>query len=114
MQKRAVTLVETLVSAVILAVVFGGLLATFFSVRNYVKRANKRLVSMNLIRHVANDLYKAVRADTWDSGDLQTGSHSNEVNVTIDNMTYTGNYTVTDLSGSGYDYRQVTINLNYP
>ena len=112
MKKKAVTLVEVLVATVLITLVFAGLMSAFLSIRNYVKRANKRLVAMNLMRHMSNDLYAAVREDTWSTGDLQTGTHNNIVNVTVDGLTYTGNYTVSSVSG--YNYREADLNITYP
>jgi type II secretory pathway pseudopilin PulG len=105
------TLTEVIVGAILLAIIFGGLLASFISVRKYINRANKRLVSANLARGVLNGLYREVNAD-WDTtGGLTIGPHNNALNTTIDSYTYTGNYTV---SSTGNDYRQVTINIIYP
>ena len=65
MKKKSMTLMEVIVGAIILALVFGGLIAALTGARSYVKRADKRLVSVNLIRAAFDELYPAVRADTW-------------------------------------------------
>lgn len=126
--KKSVTLTETLVGSVILALVFGGLMASFLAARKYVARANTRLVAANLGRSVLNELYSAVRADTWDdpsiannplspqgaaaSGNTNWRSHSVD-DHTIDGVIYANNeYEVRRVTGQ--DYRQVRVSINYP
>lgn len=106
----AFTLVEVVVGAVIVAATFSGLLATFVGVRRYVNRANQRLVVANLARGTLNDLYKEVRQDTWDSGVL-AGGYTGTITESVYPFNYTGNYTVSNVSGA--DYRQVTVNIAY-
>ena len=113
--KKAVTLVEVIAGAMILAITFGGLLATFISVRKYVNRANKRLIATNLAVCKLNDLYRAVREDTWGSGSLSAPLTQNLSSFTIDNHVYQdaakpNKYIVTAVG----DYRRVTVTVNYP
>jgi len=117
--RKGVTLVEVITGALILAIAFGGLLATFVSVRRYVKRANKRLIAANLVSQTLSDLYRAVREDTWDSGTLQdTGAGSADMDeYIIDGQLYEdltsptpNSYTVTTVG----DYRRVSVTVNYP
>ncbi len=126
LKRRSVTLTEVVVGAVILATAFGGLLATFLGVQRYIVRANKRLVSANLGRSVLDTLYAGVRADTWDSTDLNLpltiGDHTNPPGIgsgiDIGVHTYTGSYVVSageDVNSDGQsDYRQVDVSVNYP
>ena len=111
-------MVEVVAGAIILAITFAGLLATFVAVRKYVKRANKRLISTDLASQTLNDLYRAVRADQWDAGDpggphpLETTTPGTVNDYTIDNQSYRGNsYSVSATPG---DYRRVTVIINYP
>lgn len=118
--KKAVTLTEVIVGSVILALVFGGLLASFVGVRRYVRRANVRLVSANLARAALNNLYRAVREDEWNerASPLYPANHNNlsdagvDLTNPIDNIQYTGNYQVT--TRAGREYRQVRVNISYP
>ncbi len=119
LMKKTLTLTEVLVSAVILAVVFAGLLATFIGVRRYTKRANKRLVATNLVTYQFSNLYREVRANDWNqaTNDLRVDT-TNMLDYEIDyfdygtdaNSTYTvdnhPDATVTDL-------RKVTIKMDY-
>ena len=61
MKKKAVTLTEILVGAVILAVTCGGVLAAFAGARTYVARADRRLAAANLARAQLNAFYVDVR-----------------------------------------------------
>ncbi len=112
--KKAVTLVEVIAGAMILSVTFAGLFAAFISVRKYVNRANKRLIAANLVTQQMNDLYRAVREDTWDSGALQLGS-TNLSWYIIDGYTYQDaglpNERIVTPVG---DYRRVRVKINYP
>lgn len=112
--RKAFTLTEVMVGAVLLSGVFAALLTSFVSVRRYVKRANQRLIASDLATRQLNDLYRAVREDTWDSGYLSTGS-INLNSYTIDNQVYQdpaqpNRYTVVDVG----DYRRVSVRINYP
>lgn len=112
--KKAVTLTEVVVGAIILSITFGGLLATFVAVRKYVKRANKRLITADLASRQLNDLYRAVSDDTWDSGTLAVGSEPLGP-YEIDGLTYQddvapNSYSVTTVG----DYRRVSVIVNYP
>ena len=112
---KAVTLVEVITGAIILSLTFTGLLTTFVSVRKYVNRANKRIIAANLVVCQLNDLYRAVREDTWGSGDLGAAGPIAMNDYTIDNHVYQNNeYTVHDLTGDGHDYRRVNVTVNYP
>ena len=127
--RKSVTLMEVLVSAVILASVASGLFGTFIAVRRYINRANRRIIATNLARSVLEDLYKDVRADTWNSafGALDapsTGSWKRSVDLsstlgsptlTLDNNLYGGSnsyYQVRQIAGR--NYREVQVFVEYP
>jgi type II secretory pathway pseudopilin PulG len=110
--KKSLTLIEIVVGAVILALVFGGLVASFVAVRRYVNRADTRLAASNLGRGVLDSLYSHVHAN-WDTiGDLTLGAHANALDTTIDGRQYTGSYTSAAVTGA--EYRQVTVGIIYP
>ncbi|MCF7869875.1 MAG: type II secretion system GspH family protein [Candidatus Omnitrophica bacterium] len=110
-KRKALSLVEILVSAVILAVTVMGLVSVFVSGRRYINRANKRSVAAALVTSFSRDFYRDVRADTWGSGRLRGGTHNLD-QFNIDNINYDGEYTVSGVSGR--DYREVTITFQYP
>ncbi|MCP4652068.1 MAG: hypothetical protein GY858_01625 [Candidatus Omnitrophica bacterium] len=117
--KKSATLVEVVVSSIILATVFGGLMASFVSVRKYVGRANKRLVAANLARTTLNRLYIHVREDFWwAGGGLSLGPHALNPapSPTVDTVFYDdgglSGYTVALGPGSA-QYRQVTVDVAF-
>ena len=113
--RKTVTLVEVIAGAIILALTFIGLLSIFINVRRYVTRANKRIIATNLVVCQLNSLYPAVREDTWDDIDgVLKGATRPMPAYTIDNHVYRDNeYTVVELTPT-YDYRRVSVSVNYP
>lgn len=130
---RGFTLMEIVVSLIILATVFGGITATFVGVKRYVSRATRRLTAVNLSKQALNALYVQPRADTWNTGALVPGTYSFTAgavtqvpnSITIDGFTYgagvagvdgawpdPNSYTVTTIAGR--QYRVVTVNVWYP
>ena len=127
------TLMEIVVSLIILAAVFGGLTATFVGVKRYVSRASRRLTAVNLGRQALNALYIHGRADTWDTGALIPATRSFAAggitqvpdSIIIDNFTYgnavaavdglwpdPNNYIVRAVGGR--QYREVAVTIWYP
>ncbi|MDD5195537.1 MAG: type II secretion system protein [Candidatus Omnitrophica bacterium] len=115
-KRTAITLPEIIVSAVILALPFGGLLAAFVGARGYVARADRRLTAANLGRAQLNRFYIDVRQDTWDTGNLAVNATTqNLANAVVGNITYGRNYVVSTVNNNGpREYRQVTMNVDYP
>lgn len=113
--RKGTTLAEVIAGAIILAIVFGGLLSTFISVRRYINRANKRLIAINLISRELNDLYPSVDASTWDSGDLRIGSRNLD-SYNIDDQVYQDSASPNNLNvrSTTGQYRQATVTINYP
>jgi type II secretory pathway pseudopilin PulG len=115
MHKKSFTLLEVLVSAIILVTTLAGLLATFVAVRKAVLRSGRRLTAFNVGRRVLEDLYKEVDGSSWDSGRLNaTYTENGTLSIPPENIAYNWNYTVTNMSASGYDYRQVSVRVTYP
>lgn len=109
---KATSLVEVIIASLILAIVFAGLVSGFVSVRKYIARSQKRLVSTNVSTGNFNVLAGDVNALTWDTGNL-ANNNSTPIGLTIDGVSYAGNK-VTSPNAAGTDYRQVTINVNFP
>ena len=131
---KGFTLMEIVVSLIILATVFGGLTATFVGVKRYVSRASRRLTAVNLGKEALNALYIHSRADTWNAGALAPGRYNFAAgavtqvpnSVAIDGFTYgdaaaaamddvwpdPNNYTVRTIGTR--EYRVVTVDVWYP
>ena len=113
---KATSLVEIVISALILAIVFAGLVAGFVSVRKYIARSQKRLTGTNVTRETFGYLSGDVNGTTW--GVAGTNFAGGTLPLTlpgggIDNVPYAGNRVVSTPAGSP-DYRQVTVNVNFP
>jgi len=126
--KKSLTLTEIIVGSIILALVFGSLLASFVAARTYITRANKRLVTVNYSRLGALGLTNAVRQDQWEAASggpltvgvdkslagLGTSGHAIDATPgSIDNINYTG-YDYDVLAVAGRDFREAQVNLSYP
>ncbi len=103
------TLVEVIVSLMIILVVAAGILSSFVVSARYVRNSKDRITSADLNRLKFEDLRQGVRQDTWESGTLSGGSN-NTTNYTVGNFTYNVAYNVTNSSGQ---YRNVTMRINY-
>ena len=118
LNKKSFGLTEIIVSAVILASVMAGFLATFVGVKKYINRSSRRTIAANYIRSELSSLYNEVREDTWDTGKLQDGKHTS-LPVTINAKGYSGSYTVTDCNTAGNcdndgNYRRVEMKITLP
>jgi len=118
MNKKAFSLVEIIVSLIILSLTFSILLVAPVASRRYIQRANRRLAAANLAREFLNNLYPEVRIDTWNTGNL---SHNGIDNKNINEVYNYNNLDVTSSYNLEYnveqpldrEYRQVTVNVSY-
>lgn len=118
--RKSVTLIEIIVSAIILGVAFTLLLSTFMATRRYSARANRRVVANNWVRGTSNYLYKEMVKNGAGSPSFSAGEHSMPLNdsetglpnrsrITVDNVEYIGFYNVT-WNGNN---RNITFNVTY-
>lgn len=119
---RGFTLVEVIVSALILSTSFAVVLYTFTYARGYIRHAQRRIVAANLVRGVSNYLYKELSRAGVGSGSLSTAAGVNPHNFPfaddqgksfeIDGVkSYEGVYSVTE---NALGYYRVTYNVTYP
>ncbi len=122
--KKFFTLVEVIVSSVIMAIVFGGMFSSFLVAREYIKHSNKRSILNYVARSIFDDLKSKVRQDTW--GDVSGPLYAVNTawtkyslpNYNIDGIAYGAAapddnfYQVRRVAGR--DYRELQITLNYP
>ena len=59
------TLVEVLVSLVIISITATGIFASFIAAQYYVKRSKRRVIAFNFARQQFERLKPSVREDTW-------------------------------------------------
>lgn len=118
MKRKGVTLVEVVIGSIILAVAFGGLLSTFVVTRQYINRANKRLIANDLAGQTLSDLYRHVDEGEWDDPNRELSLGTKDIgSYTIDNQVYqtTGidrNRYISSVTGGSY--RRVKVIVNYP
>lgn len=63
--KKGFTLVEVLVSLVIIAITATGIFASFIAAQYYVKRSKRRIIAFNFAREQLERLKLSVREDRW-------------------------------------------------
>ncbi|UCD15872.1 MAG: type II secretion system protein [Candidatus Omnitrophota bacterium] len=118
--RKSVTLIEIIVSAIILSVAFALLLSAFMFTRRYTARANRRLIANNWIRSASNYLYKEMARGDVDAPAFGEGQHGLPLNDTdypeelrseieVDGITYSGFYTIVEDG----DNRNITFNVTY-
>jgi len=74
MKRKAVTILEILISIVILAIGVGGLAGIFVTSKSYIEHSKSRIVGGELGKLFLNPLQMAVREDTW-------GATGNALNI---------------------------------
>jgi len=109
--KSGLTLVEILVSLLILSIAVSGIVSVFIASERYVVRSQRRLQAAILVRQILEGLHNEVRQDTWDTGRLRHGYSETTPPITIDNITYNLTFNVSNLPNR--DYRQVTVNVSW-
>ncbi|MBU4140989.1 MAG: type II secretion system GspH family protein [Candidatus Omnitrophica bacterium] len=123
MNKRAFTLIEVIVSALILTLATGGVLFIFSTEKGAVSRTGRRMQAMDFARQTLEQLRNKVGADTWPTGgDISAGTHTTEAFLSLsgtelgDKFGGTREYTVTDKNpdvDAGIDYKEVTVEVKW-
>lgn len=108
--RRAFTLLEVLVAAIILTLITGSLIATFIHGKRYVLHSRNRMTAAEAGKFFLEPLQMEVRQDTWDTdvNNLKVKGYPNSV-VKVDVENYTANYTITNFTG----LRKVKLNLTW-
>lgn len=101
---------EILVSLVILALVFLGLLNLFISGRRYLQHSQSRMAGSELGKVFLDPLQMEVRQDTWSSNDLGTMKPIVSIQV-INGLTYTATSTVNTVGTT--DLRRVWTEIKW-
>ncbi|MFA5150529.1 MAG: prepilin-type N-terminal cleavage/methylation domain-containing protein [Candidatus Omnitrophota bacterium] len=95
MNKKALTLLEIIISMVILALVISGLINVFISGRQLIQHSRYRMSAGEISKLFIDPLQFYVRQDTWNSGCFGTDSLVNSTNGS-----YTVAYTISNLSNN--------------
>jgi len=73
MDKKGLTLVEIIVSTVIMALIMAGMSNIFIAGRRHLLHSRCRMTSAELGHYFLDPLQLQVRQDTWDTSCLKTG-----------------------------------------
>jgi hypothetical protein len=111
MYKKALTLLEIIVSIIILSVTMIGLANIFISGKRHILHVRARMGGGELGKFFLDPLQAEVREDTWDTAgnNLTLGSHP-PATQPVNNIIYTSNYTVSGIGGS---LRRVVANITW-
>ena len=112
-KKSGISLLEIIVSMIILALVMVGLMNVFVVGRGYMAHSRFRTSAGQLATVFLDPLQNEVREDTWDSNNLSvTTTPQTRATQEIDGITYTPTYFITDES-SGAALRRVRVNVTW-
>jgi len=111
MNKKALTLLEIIVSTVILALVMTGLVNVFVAGKRLLKHVQFRMAAGEMGRKFIDPLQVYVRQDTWNTNCFSTGNISNcAISTSI--APYNATYTIS-ANPSDSDIRNVTVNISW-
>lgn len=127
MNKQGLTLIEVIVSAVILALTVGGVLYIFSTEKGVVARIGRQVQAVDFARQTLEELKNEVDADTWpNTGGLGTVGVAiteplspGEPSDFRDKFGGAREYTVTNIDADGnttyeYDeYKAVTVKVEW-
>lgn len=112
--KKGFTLVEIIVSVIILALVILGMLSVFVGGTKHTVHSRERLVSAEVGKLFIDQMQGNVRQDTWDSA-------ANPLTITaapqplgtqvLNNRSFTGTYMTSAVTGS--EVRRVTVTVDW-
>ncbi|MCM8795780.1 MAG: type II secretion system GspH family protein [Candidatus Omnitrophica bacterium] len=113
-KQKGLTLLEILVSVLILALVMTALANIFVTAKRYILHSRLRMAGGELGRLFLDPLQQDVRQDQWGNNCLSANVNCPGAQ-TIDNTTYTPNYTITKNSPlTNLNEVSVTVSWNEP
>jgi len=112
MDKKGVTLMEVVVSAVIFALVLVGMTNLFIGGRRYIMHARARMTAGELGKYFVDPLQMQVRFDQWGSNCLSSGAGCVTPTFNINNIDYNAQYQVSPGPGTT-DVRRVTTTITW-
>jgi Tfp pilus assembly protein PilW len=97
-KKTGISLVEILVSMVLLSLVMIGLVNVFITSKRLLIRGQAKITALEMSRLFVDPLNNQVRQDTWNQAgnDLRLGVRSGTSQI-INGINYTSTYNVTDV-----------------
>ncbi|MFC1675292.1 PilW family protein [Candidatus Omnitrophota bacterium] len=111
MKTRGLTLLEIIISMVILALVMTGLANIFISSKGYILRSRRRMAGGELGRFFVDPLQMDVRQDLWNQTCLGGNNPSCPSEAVINNVNYTANYNITPVDS--LELHRVIVDINW-
>lgn len=111
MRKKGFTLIEIIVSTVILALVIAGLTNIFVVGKRRIVFARSKMQTAELGRLFLDPLQNQVRQDEWASNCLGSNTGCPTSPQNISGMNYAPTYNISNVSGT--NLRRVTVIINW-
>jgi len=102
--RKGFTLIEISITVVILALLCSGMLGIFAQGFSYLKQSKERTIACNLAREVMERYFD------WSS----LSSNPPPYSVTLNNITYNVNLTISDGPVSPNELKQLDVNISWP
>jgi prepilin-type N-terminal cleavage/methylation domain-containing protein len=116
MKRKGLTLMEIIVSVVILALVVTGLINIFIAGRRHILHTRLRMTATELGRYFLDPLQMQVRQDTWNdlANCLGTGNCPNQTAGPAEGLdrNFTANYTA-NVSYLGTNLTKIRANITW-
>ncbi len=109
------SLVEIIVAVVILSLVLSGFVNLFINSKGFIIHSRLRMTAGEFGRYFLDPLQLDVRQDTWNQSgnNLSVPSPLTNTSVIVDNINYTSNYTVTNVTVGSSQVRKVKLNITW-
>jgi len=109
MPKKGLSLIEIIVSLVIMSITMVGLVNIFISARRHILHARTRMTGGELGKYFLDPLQMEVRQDTWDNNSLSVRPPYNGTNQTIERINYRPIYNITSVNNT--TLRRVVVDI---
>ncbi len=116
MNKKALTLLEILVSLIIISLVITGLASTFVIGKRYIYKSRLKISGAELGKYFLDSLQRHVNYSTWYDTDNSLGPKGPKKyfeKITIDDRDYKGTYEI-DTVDSSDNLTKVTVSITLP
>ena len=112
MNKKALTLLEIIVSVIILALVVTGLANVFVAGKRYIQHSKMRMSGGELGKHFLDPLQNDVNASTWNTTSRLGTASAAPTSATIDGKQYGASYVISNNSPAT-NLNKVTVTVNW-
>lgn len=114
MHHKGISLVEIVVSMVILSLVLVGLVNVFILSKSYIVHSRSRVSAGELGRYFLDPLQMDVRQDTWGANNLTAGGNPVfEQTIDINGVRYTPSYEISNQTTDGATLRRVKVEISW-